>query len=116
MLHNIKELYNIKGQTGLYEFDVIKHLPHTAVHRACAMPRGKEIKVYQVDGSYKTAYLYGEKTWSYNKEEIENHRKASQEQKEKARLRKELTNKILNRCAEMSIEELTKFIEGIDRI
>lgn len=115
MLHHINELYQIKGQKGIYEFEAVKNLPWTSVHKASAMPRGSEIKVYQADGSYKIAYLYGEKTWSYNKEEIDNHRKASQEQKERARARKILTDKVLAVCAEMSIEELEKIIEKIEK-
>lgn len=115
MLHHINELYEIKGQRGIYEFEAIKNLSWTEVRRAGAMPRGKEMKVYQADGSYKIAYLYGEKTWSYNKTEIDNHQKASQEQREKARARKILTDKVLAVCAEMSIEELEKFIEKIEK-
>ena len=61
MLHHINELYEIKGQKGIYEFEAIKNLPWIAVRKASAMSRGEEIKVYQADGSYKIAYLYGKK-------------------------------------------------------
>ena len=115
MICNINELYVIKGQYGIYEFEAIKTLPSTQVRRAGARPYGKTIKVIQADGSKKIAYMYGEKTWSYDEEEINRHREACQKVREEARRRKLLTDRLHAVCDKMTLEEFEKFIEKIEK-
>ena len=115
MIHNINELYTIKGLYGIYEFEAVKKLPSTQVRRAGARPYGKTINVIQADGSKKIAYMYGEKTWSYDEEEINRHREACQKAREETRRRMALVDRLCTVCDKMTLEEFEKFVEKIEK-
>ena len=98
-----------------YEFDAIKHLPHTEVMRCHFIPRAKTISIVQADGSIKTAYVYGEKTWSYDKKAIEKHKANAEQQRIEARMRNILMNKIKSVCNKMELADLELFVNDICR-
>ena len=55
---------------------------------------GKTIKIIQQDGSIRTGYMYGEKTFSYNEKEIEEYREEQKIKKALKKQEKELLQRI----------------------
>ena len=74
---------------------------------------GKTIKVNQPDGSIKIGYMYGEKTYSYNLEEVERYRAERKAEREKMAERRYLLDKIYEEYEKMETEELKKIVEKI---
>ena len=82
-----------------------------AMHAHSHQNNNKPVKVLDVNG-IKLIYLFGEKTYFDTQEELDNHRKAFQEQQAKER-NQQTQKELLAKVEGMSAEELKKIIEKI---
>ena len=87
MLRKVSELYKIKGKKGNYEYGAVAHLPQENI-RPVMFIVGKTATVHCADGNIKTAYLFGEKTWSYDEQEIIARREEYAKEKEEKKVRR----------------------------
>ena len=109
---NINTLYRIKNRRGVYTLDAVREFTTSEV-KPLGFYVGDTINVHQADGTIKVAYMYGEKTYSYSKQERDDYRVKMNEIRAKTRERKELLTKILNYYNEMSIEQLRGVVESL---
>lgn len=116
MLRDIKELYYVKVDTAV-SYKYIYYTKGYAPKEASPVlyHTGKTIKVNQPDGSIKVAYMYGEKTWSYDAEEVERYREEQAVLRAKKIARNKMLKDIMSHYEAMSDDELRACLEDLNR-
>ena len=71
---------------------------------------GKTIKVHQPDGTVATAYMYGEKAYSYSAQEVAEYREAQKTKREHEAQRKAMLTTIMAHYEAMDNEALAKAV------
>ena len=115
MVKHIDTLYRLKDGKGTYEYEAVKHLPQEQVKKK-GFHVGKTISVIQANGEVRTAYMFGEKHYSYNEQEIialrEQHKKDKEIQKE----RKQAITTIMNYINSKSLEDIKRIAKAIENL
>ena len=110
MIRNIREIHKVKKDNGLYDYYEASCAPKGAM--PCAWHTAKTInKVIQADGTTRIAYMYGEKTWSYDKEEIEQYRAEQSKIKAELLRRNKMLKAITAHYETMTTEELEEIVK-----
>ena len=111
-MNSIREIYYVKVNTAVayrYEYYTKECAPVGA--RPLTSHTGKTInKVQQADGTYRTAYMYGEKAWSYSLAEIEEYRAEQNAKRAESAKRNALLKTISQHYESMTIEQLEKIV------
>lgn len=94
----------------VYEAEAV---PMGAKTTPCYYKTTKTIKVVQVDGSVKVAYMYGEHTFSYSEEERDAYREEQKALRETKKERKAMLDAIMAHYNSMSDEELKKVLDTL---
>jgi hypothetical protein len=116
MLRSVRDLYKIKGEKGIYEYGAVAHLPQENI-RPVMFIVSKTATVHCADGSTKTAYLFGEKTWSYDEQEIISRREEYAKEKEEKKARKlalDTINLYLMNKTTKDLQRIAKAIEEME--
>ena len=116
MLRDITELYRVTVDTAVsykYIYYTKECAPKEA--RPVLYHTGKTIKVNQPDGSIKVAYMYGEKAWSYDVEEVERYREEQAVIRAQKLARNKMLKDIMAHYEAMSDDELRACLEDLDR-
>lgn len=74
---------------------------------------GKTIKVQQADGSVQTAYMYGEKSYSYSAVEVAEYREAQAIKRAKDTERKAMLATIMAHYEAMDTETLAQVVAAL---
>lgn len=111
MIHNVNELYKVKRATAVafvYDYYSADCAPKGAKRVSCHS--GKTMRVHQADGSVRIAYFYGEKTWSYDQEELEAYRAQCNAEYEELKRRNRALKALNEYLQTLSTEELEEKI------
>ena len=103
MIRTTTELRANTREHKIYESNAV---PAGVITCPCYYHIGKTIKIIQQDGSIRTGFMYGEKTFSYDKKEIEEYKEEQKIKKNLKRKEKELLNRIIEHYKTMDIDEL----------
>lgn len=108
MMH-ITTIYTVRNN------DTHRHSYYTkecAPANACPLRYyvGKTIKVQQADGTVATAYMYGEKSYSYSAVEVAEYREAQKTKREHEAQRKAMLTTIMAHYEAMDSETLAKVV------
>lgn len=71
---------------------------------------GKTINVHQEDGTVRTAYMYGEKSYSYDATEVAQYREAQATKRQREAERKAMLATIMAHYEAMDTEALAKVV------
>jgi hypothetical protein len=116
MIKHIDTLYRLKDGEGTYEYEAVKHLPQEQVRKK-GFHFGETITVIQADGTTHIAYVFGEKYYSYNEQEIielrERHKKNKALKKERERAIMPIIS-YLNKKSVENIKKIAKAIENLE--
>lgn len=132
MKHNINELYRLENVATANKLATLEYCKANAIpvvnyktselcrkeNIPCALSCTshqdpyKPLRVLDENG-FKTIYMFGSYTYFDTQEELDNHRKAFQEEQAKEREINKLKKELLAKVAGMSAEELKKIIEKI---
>ena len=105
MMMDITTIYYVKNKdTHRYTYYTKDCAPASARH--LSYHTGKTVKVHQPDGTVATAYMYGEKTYSYNAQEVVEYREAQKAKKEHEAQRKAMLATLMARYEAMDAETL----------
>lgn len=116
MLRDITELYYVKVKTTVsykYVYYTKECAPKEA--KPVLYHTGKTMKVNQPDGGIKVAYMYGEKAWSYDIEEVERYREEQAVIRAQKLARNKMLKDIMAHYEAMSDDELRACLEDLDR-
>ena len=96
MMMDITTIYYVKNKdTHRYTYYTKDCAPASARH--LSYHTGKTVKVHQPDGTVATAYMYGEKTYSYNAQEVAEYREVQKAKREHEARRKAMLTAIMAR-------------------
>lgn len=105
MMMHITTIYFMKNKdTHRYTYYTKDCAPTGA--RRLPYHTGKTIKVHQPDGTVATAYMYGEKTYSYSAQEVVEYREAQKAKREREAQRKAMLATLMARYEAMDAETL----------
>ena len=116
MLRDITELYYVTVNTAVsyrYMYYTKECAPKGASQVLSHM--GRTIKVHQPDGSVRVAYMYGEKTWSYDEEEVIKHREEQAIIRAQKIARNKMLKDIMAHFETMSDDELKAYLTSLNR-
>lgn len=112
-MRTIRDLYYTKNNNGTYNYYEKENAPRDA--KVVLYRQGKTIKIIQKDGSIKIGYLYGEKQWSYDEEEIRQHREEQAKLRTANANRNAMLKEIMDYYKTLSDEELKNFLNKLDK-
>ena len=111
-MKRIREIYYVKVNTAVdyrYEYYTKECAPAGA--RPLTSHTGRTInKVQQADGTYRTAYMYGEKSWSYSLAEVEQYRAEQNAKRAESAKRNTLLKAISQHYENITTEQLEKIV------
>lgn len=112
-MRTIRDLYYTKNNNGTYNYYEKENAPRDA--KVVLYRQGKTIKIIQKDSSIKIGYLYGEKQWSYDEEEIRQHREEQAKLRTANANRNAMLKEIMDYYKTLSDEELKNFLNKLDK-
>lgn len=112
-MRSIRDLYYTKNENGTYNLYEKENAPKNA--KEVIYRTGKTIKIIQKDGTIKIGYLYGEKQWSYDEEEVKRHKEEQAKLREKSITRNKMLKEIMEYYKTLTDEELKEFLNRVDK-
>jgi hypothetical protein len=111
-MNSIREIYYVTVNCAVaYRYEYYAKDCAPAGARPLTSHTGRTInKVHQADGSCRTAYMYGEKAWSYSIAEVEKYRAEQNAKRAESAKRNALLKTISQHYENMTIEQLEKIV------
>ena len=112
-MRSIRELYYTRNEKGHYNFYEKENAPLDA-KRGISI-QSKTIKIIQSDGLIKVGYMYGEKQWSYDEEEVKKHKEEQAKLRAESAARNKMLKEIMEYYKTLTDEELKDFLNRVDK-
>ena len=111
-MENIRTIYVVRNnETHRHTYYTKECAPINA--KPLLYSQSKTLKVHQADGTVQTAYMYGEKTYTYSSVELAQYKEEQRALREAKRERKVMLDTIMAHYESMSDEELKKVLDTV---